>query len=158
ATDAASPTDGARDGADDAAFPPDDVPPAPCTPTSADLRVTNAPRDSRHASLAWTGRGFGIAWEDARDSTNGLDTALSSQALAAAGQPVGANVRVTTNPAPATTPAVVWTGREYGLAWTDERDGNPEIYFTRLDAAGARVGSDVRVTNAPSASLAPALV
>jgi hypothetical protein len=33
------------------------------------------------------------------------------------------------------------------LAWSDGRWGDGEIYFARLDAAGARIGSEIRATN-----------
>jgi hypothetical protein len=54
--------------------------------------------------------------------------------------------------------SLVWTGSEYGVSWFDERDGNYEIYFARLDALGNKIGSDVRVTNDPLESSGPSLV
>jgi hypothetical protein len=59
---------------------------------------------------------------------------------------------------PASAPVVAWTGSEWAVAWHDARDGNTEIYFARLDEAGALVGPPLRVTTDPADSLAPALV
>ena len=47
------------------------------------------------------------------------------------------------------------TGTEYGVAWQDDRDGNVEIYFARLDPSGNKIGGDVRVTNHPAVSQRP---
>ena len=41
---------------------------------------------------------------------------------------------------------MVWTGSEFGVSWYDNRDGNYMIYFARIGADGAKIGSDVRVT------------
>ncbi|HUT55619.1 MAG TPA: hypothetical protein VM658_19675, partial [bacterium] len=43
-------------------------------------------------------------------------------------------------------PSLAWSGSEFGLAWRDARDGNAEVYFARLDAAGAVIGSEQRIT------------
>ncbi|MDZ4224560.1 MAG: hypothetical protein U1D33_01495, partial [bacterium] len=32
-------------------------------------------------------------------------------------------------------------------SWQDQRDGNWEVYFTRIDADGNKLENDVRVTN-----------
>jgi len=44
-------------------------------------------------------------------------------------------------------PSLSWTGSEFGVSWYDDRDGNEEIYFARVSSAGAKIGSDLRVTN-----------
>ena len=43
-------------------------------------------------------------------------------------------------------PDIVWTGTEYGVAWTDDRDGTTEIYFARVDASGNKIGQDLQVS------------
>ncbi len=45
-----------------------------------------------------------------------------------------------------TEATVAWTGSEWGIAWTDDRPGYSDIYFTRLDAGGDEVGFDLRLT------------
>jgi hypothetical protein len=55
--------------------------------------------------------------------------------------------------------SLAWTGTEYGVSWSDSRDGgSQEIYFARLDATGAKIGSDVRVTNNAYYDVIPKLV
>ncbi len=117
------------------------------------IRVTDEPRNSTGPSLVWTGAGFGVAWRDFR----GGNFEVYFARLGAAGARLDADVRVTADPALSTTPSLAWTGSEFGLAWQDNRDGNAETYFARLDAAGARVGGEMRVTSAPGESAAPDL-
>ena len=48
----------------------------------------------------------------------------------------------------ANNPDMVWTGSNYGLTWEDSRkDGESEIYFTRLNGFGEEVGSEVKVSD-----------
>jgi hypothetical protein len=58
--------------------------------------------------------------------------------LSADGTKAGPDLRATRDAGYSFEPSLVWTGSEYGLAWEDNRDGNNEIYFTRLSSAGAR--------------------
>ncbi len=41
--------------------------------------------------------------------------------------------------------SLAWTGSEFGVSWDDWRSGMPEIYFSRISAAGEKMGPDVRV-------------
>jgi len=50
-------------------------------------------------------------------------------------------------------PALVWTETEFGLAFVDNRDGNYEIYFSRINSLGEKIGDEVRVTNTSGSSL-----
>jgi hypothetical protein len=43
------------------------------------------------------------------------------------------------------------------VAWVDERDGDPEVYTTRVDAKLARIGNEQRVTKAPGSATQLAL-
>ncbi|HHN74011.1 MAG TPA: M6 family metalloprotease domain-containing protein, partial [Acidobacteria bacterium] len=55
----------------------------------------------------------------------------------------------------AVDPDVAWNGTEYGVTWEDDRDGTAEIYFARVDSAGVRIGSEVRVTTQAGQSSHP---
>jgi len=55
-------------------------------------------------------------------------------------------------------PMLVWTGSELGVVWQDQRDGNPEIYFARANTSLAKIGDDIRGTNAMGNSRDPAVV
>jgi hypothetical protein len=61
--------------------------------------------------------------------------------LDVAGNPVsGPNTIVSMGLASA-TPVIAWTGSEFGLAWQD----GTSLYFSRVSAPGAKIGSDVFV-------------
>jgi hypothetical protein len=120
----------------------------------ADVRITDAAGIANHPSLAWTGSGFGLAWQDGRDG--GYEIYFA--ALDELGAKIGSDVRVTSAADLSVQPWLIWTGREFGVAWEDTRDGgNREIYFARLDAAGNRLGPDVRVTTDAVGSVEPRL-
>ncbi len=118
-----------------------------------DVRVTNDPDSSTDPAVVWTGSGFGIVWTDDRDGNDEVYFA----AVDAAGTKLGGDVRVTNDAASSRSPDVAWTGTEYGVAWSDSRDGNAEIYVVRLDASGAPVGAESRVTSDAAESAEPSL-
>jgi cysteine-rich repeat protein len=47
---------------------------------------------------------------------------------------------------------VAVAGDEVGLFWTDTRDGNQELYFSRIGAAGALLGGPARLTHTAAPS------
>jgi hypothetical protein len=116
-----------------------------------DVRVTTDTASSDNVgtrTLAWTGSQYGASWCDDRDGTREVYFAR----LLADGTKVGSDVRVTSDGAVAASTALVWTGSQFGLVWTSDRDGNREVYFARLAPGGALVGSHVRVTTAANDS------
>ena len=93
-------------------------------------------------SIAWTGTEYGVAW--VKDSNVYLSR------LTATGTKLGSDTLVTDAAPSAKCPSLAWTGAEYGLTWQDFRHGgtNPDIYFARVSAAGAKLGSDMAITDA----------
>lgn len=176
-------------------------------------RISNSDKYSSHASLVWTGSGFGVAWEDYRNSYIGIYLPdIYFARISSDGTLQGSEVRVTTSELTSTTPSLAWnsansefgliwsdlqgsdvyprmyftriselgtkegsdiaitaasldnrfmslnwTGTEYGAAWSDFRDVNWEIYFTRISATGTKEGDEVRITNAVHESLYPSM-
>ena len=55
-------------------------------------------------------------------------------------------------------PSLAWTGSEYGVSWRDDRNGNDEIYFARLNDTGTKLIPELRLTDDPGGSILPALV
>ena len=51
------------------------------------------------------------------------------------GQKLGADLRVTSAPNESQIPSLSWTGSEFGVSWFDYRDGNWEIYFSRVSSS-----------------------
>jgi hypothetical protein len=80
------------------------------------------------------------------DATPAIDAAASvSNAVRLTSQVVGDSYE----------PDIVWTGSEYGLVWTDSQLGNPQIYFARLDASGAMIGGDLRLSQGAARADSP---
>lgn len=62
-------------------------------------------------------------------------------------------------PAAGGSATIAWTGDRYGVAWSDRRDGNYEIYFAAFDGNGNKVmPGDERITISDGFSLYPSLV
>lgn len=124
-----------------------------------DVRITNdgaSAYDSNNPSLAWSGTEYGVAWRDSRDG----NPEIYFTRISSVGVKQGGDVRITNDGASvfiSEMPSLTWTGAEYGVAWDDSRDGNYEIYFARVSAAGVKQGSDVRITNDGNFSFAPSL-
>lgn len=103
----------------------------------------------------------GLAWSGANEygylagywGTSSDKTKVFAQRLDAAGQKLGGPSQVTSITADATGGMLAWTGDRYGMAWSDRRDGNYEVYFNRLGREGSKLGPDVRVTSATGFSI-----
>ncbi|ABF86269.1 putative lipoprotein [Myxococcus xanthus DK 1622] len=55
-----------------------------------------------------------------------------------------------------TTPDVVWTGKSYQVVWTDDRNGNPDIYGARVSKTGTVKDPDgIPISTAAGAQTAP---
>ena len=130
------------------------IPPCTWKKIGSDVRITNDASDSEFSSLVWTGSEYGMSWDDNRDGNYEIYFAR----ITAAGVKLGSDVRITNAAGDSQEPSLVWTNYEYGVSWKDTRDGNEEIYFARISAAGAKLGSDVRITNAINDSRNPSLV
>jgi hypothetical protein len=120
----------------------------------ADIQITSAVSASWSPSLVWTGSELGVAWQDNRDG----NWEIYFSRLDSSGYPIGANIRITNDSADTAQCDLVWNGTEYGLAWIDSRAGAYEVYFARVSEAGAKVGSDVRITDFPGQAYEPDLV
>jgi hypothetical protein len=129
-----------------------------------DVRVSFFQSASYLSSLVWTGTGYGVAWEDWRDS----DSEIYFARLDANGaKQLVDDLRVTNAAGESGAPSLVWNpvNGEYSLGWEDWRIdptpifGNAEIYFNRISSAGAKIDvNDTRTTNAASFSEAPSMV
>ncbi len=58
-------------------------------------------------------------------------------------------VQLTTAKGDASSVAIAWADDGWLVAWVDARDGNGEVYATRVDRDLARVSREERITNAP---------
>lgn len=94
-----------------------------------------------------------VVFEDKRDPTN---LEVYWKRLDANGTQLVNDVRVTSSPGSSGLPTVAVGPDGVGhVTWFDSRSGTPEIYYRRLNATGALVGPELRVTNGTSFSHGP---
>ena len=130
-------------------------------PIAADGTVLGARRqvsagaaNSLAPTIAPTAAGWGVAWYDTRDDNTEIYMAVTGQD----GVRLGAEVRVTNDQRPSFLPSLTATPGGFGVAFTDRRAGNDEIWFQHLDAAGVPFGPPERISNGPGNSFGPALI
>jgi hypothetical protein len=119
----------------------------------SDLQVTTSSGDSTVPTIAWSGSEYGLAWYDDRDG----DMEIFFARISAGGTKLTTDVQVTEYMRSSETPSIAWSGTEWGIAWSESRDLNPEIYFVRLSGDGVEVGPETRLTFDSGDSTLPAL-
>ena len=65
------------------------------------------------------------------------------------------SIRLTDDAAESTVPRLAIDANYIYVVWQDNRDGNNEIYWKKLDHSGATVVADSRVTNTTGSSVRP---
>jgi len=117
-------------------------------------RLTNDPDESYNTGISVTGANVHIVWVEylsgsreiyyKRSTDNGLNW--------------DAGIRLTNNSALSDFPAVISSGSYVHTAWTDDRDGNSEIYYKRSTDGGASWNNSItRLTNDPEESKVPSV-
>ncbi len=121
-----------------------------------DTRLTSDDANSSSLSLGVDGSGkVHIAWYDYRDDSWEIYyTKLYSDGTTAVD-----DTKITSDSAPSAWPSLGLDGSgNVHIAWEDYRNGDPEIYYTKLDNNGNTVVDDTRLTPDDSAeSVSPSL-
>lgn len=115
-----------------------------------ETRLTNDPAASSNPTLAISGDILHLFWHDERDGNREIYYKRSLDG----GTTWGADTRLTNAAGDSGRPSVSVSGPALHLAWYDERDGNPEVYYNKDPLANA-VGVDEIPANAPSFSVYP---
>ena len=108
-----------------------------------DTRLTNDTLTSWFCTAAFNGLAGNLVWTDNRNGNNETYYKRSTDG----GANWGADVRLTNNSADSYRPSVTVSGSDVHIVWTDNRDGNYEIYYKRSTDGGLSWGSDLRLTN-----------
>ena len=119
------------------------------------LELTPAGAGSFNPAIAAGGTDWGVAFADYR---NGFDSEIYFIRVNAAGSKVGTDTRVTNATGASAAPSIAWSGSEWAVTCEDYRSGDSEQWFGRVTAAGAKIGTDFRVTNATGTSQYGSLV
>lgn len=127
------------------------------TKIGSDLRITTNTGVSKNPTLRWTGSEYGMAWYDFGEITPNSE--IYFRRISSSGALIGSNQRITTaDGASRDWHFMAWSGSEFGITWYDSRDGNDEIYFTRVSLSGTKIGTELRVTNTPTNTSASEIV
>jgi len=119
-----------------------------------DVRLTDDPNSSSTPGLVWDGFAFGVVWVDTRDE---LSRSIYFVRIDPEGRKLSKELRVQGVLSESYSPALAWSGSEYGIAWVDWRDSNQEIYFARVSSAAEKLGEDLRVTATLAHGSAPTI-
>ncbi|HPR64104.1 MAG TPA: hypothetical protein PK014_07750 [Thermoanaerobaculia bacterium] len=94
-----------------------------------------------------------IFWEDDRNGNYDI----FGRRLSNAGSLVGAEINLVVASGDSIDLSLAWNGVYLGIAWTDNRDGNENIYFTLVDSNGTEIGNDRQITNDSATQRVPSL-
>lgn len=123
------------------------------------LGTTTVSQDTAGNAIApdvdWNGTEYGVVWHDDRDGSNEVYFAR----VAEDGTLSGSELRVTNSASESVRPRIEWNpvDTEWGIVWQDDRSGTWSIYYTHVDSAGNKIGSDVGVVDDPKDQQNPAL-
>lgn len=104
---------------------------------SVDRRLTRSAGPSLRPSLARYGSALHLAYWDHRDGDEEIYWLTSPDR----GKSWSAPQRLTVNAASSVRPSVAAAASGVHIVWTDERDGDSEVYYKRLPGSAVRVGN-----------------
>ncbi|MEW5741839.1 MAG: Ig-like domain-containing protein [Myxococcota bacterium] len=120
------------------------------------IQVSTAMGAQRRPDVFTRGTGAFIAWEDFRLGLGASDI-YGTRVSGSGGVQDPTGIPIATNPTDERLPAVAWDGTNVLVAWDDRRNGNADIYATRVDPAGAVLdGAGIAVSMGAGAQTEPA--
>ena len=125
------------------------------TPLTVLKNLTGATNASVNPSFAVDASGnLHVVWQETRDG----DFEIFYKKLDDIGNTLIDDIRVTNASGTSNRPDVgVDTSQNVHIVWSDERDGNPEIYYKKLDNSGNTLITDTRITDNSAMSSDPAM-
>ena len=93
-----------------------------------ELPVAAVANSSTIPDLVWDGQAYGLVWADNLGAPTGAD--LFFRRITREGVLIGETVQILGAMRDSVTPALDWTGTEFGAIWQDSRSNFREIYFT----------------------------
>ena len=121
------------------------APAAAATTWSSDIRLTDASGSSTYPKIAMDSSGNAhVVWEDYRDGNYEIYyTKLNNT-----GATLVDDTRLTDDTASSMCPSIaVDSSNNVHITWEDQRDGNREIYYTKLGNIGNTLVDDTRLTD-----------
>jgi hypothetical protein len=115
-------------------------------PVGDEVQLTSDPSDAYDPSLAWSGGEHVIAFHQG-DETR---TEMRARRLGRDLRPGGNALTISRGAAHSQFASLIWTGREFSVAWQDTRDGAPAAYAATLATGGSIARSDARASSSAS--------
>jgi hypothetical protein len=110
---------------------------------------------SKYPDVALAGPDAALTWFDERDGNKEVYLAVAPlRGLSAAGPHAR---RITSTTGESIGAYVAWNRQRIGLAWSDDSDGNYEVYFQSFDAVNYPQAPPQRLTETATDSLIPAI-
>jgi hypothetical protein len=104
--------------------------------------ITNVNSDTFSGPIIWADGVYATAWEDRRDD----DFEIYFNLLNSAGEKLRSDLRLSNSAGFSLGPSVLWTGQEFVVIWSDERDSVFRKYGQRVSRDGERIGGNVALT------------
>lgn len=118
-----------------------------------DIRMTNNTAISRNPSVTASGSAAHVVWEDNREG----NWEIYYKGSIDEGVNWDPDTRLTNNTANSWYPSVSSSGSDVHIVWSDDRDGNLEIYYKGSINKGVNWDEDTRLTNNSEASRTPSV-
>ena len=112
--------------------------------------------DSKYPDLEFGGGRAALTWFDGREGNEEIYIIVTSIDNIREGLENQA-VRVTTTPGASIGAYVAWNAPRFGLTWSDDSEGQHEVYFQPFDREGRALGALRRLTHTETDSLIPAI-
>jgi hypothetical protein len=119
----------------------------------ADQRLSSNSSFSEYPAVTISGAKVNVAWEDNRDGNREIYSKYSADG----GVSWSGENRITNNSSQSTSASITSEGDFVDLTWSDQRDGNWEIYYKYSADGGINFGPDQRLTNASGNSWYPSI-
>jgi hypothetical protein len=110
---------------------------------------------SKYPDIALAGTDAALTWFDEQDGNTEVYLAVASLRALSPLEPHAR--RITNTPGESIGAYVAWNRQRVGLAWSDDTDGNYEVYFQSFDAGNYPQLAPQRLTETPTNSLIPAI-
>jgi hypothetical protein len=113
-------------------------------------------KESKYPDIGIQDGRVALTWFDAKDGNT--EIYLWTGASAALSRDLDSQARrVTMTPGESIGAYINWNGDGIGLAWSDNTEGQHEVYFQPFDADGLPLSGPARVTTNATSSLIPAI-
>ena len=111
---------------------------------------------SKYPDIGLEGERGAVTWFDERDGNREVYLAVApTEELLQSVE--GRGRRVTLTPGASIGAYLAWNRDRIGLAWSDASNGNYEVFFQPIDAAGNPSGPYLRLSDTPTGSMIPAI-